>query len=86
MRNLDTVLDTVCATGKTYREEIPESTIDSLERYRINGIPTGSFLRAFMSGDLFAMAITDAATLTTTIELPQWQFGKPQQIEATLFP
>lgn len=53
MRNLEAILDTRCATGRTYREEIPPYTIESLERYRVHGIPTSDFLRCFMAGDLF---------------------------------
>lgn len=35
---------------------------------------------------ILLLAFADAATPTPSIELPRWQFGKPQAIEATLFP
>lgn len=42
----------------------------------------------FLIGVFYVLlvAFADAATPTATIELPQWQFGKPHKIETTLFP
>lgn len=39
--------------------DVPDNTIDSLIRYVNNGIPTGSFLEAVLSNDLFT-AVTRA--------------------------
>lgn len=43
---------------------IPEVTMGALERYVLQGIPTGSFLEAVLSNDLFdAMARADACNM-----------------------
>jgi len=50
--------------GGTYAEEIPEHLLDALLRYGQKRIPTGGFLRAVLSNDLFeAVARADENSL-----------------------
>lgn len=44
--------DTVCATGKPYREVLPMHTYRALMRYAVLGIPTGDFLYGFLTCNL----------------------------------
>ena len=72
---------------------IPDSTMDSLKRYIEDGVPTGDFLRAVLSNDLFeACGRADdfnAAALWHIVawiynEAPRQCHGSPEAVDSWL--
>ncbi|MDQ3295108.1 MAG: hypothetical protein M3619_00800 [Myxococcota bacterium] len=55
-------------TNEEWARLIPSHLRESLDRYRIHGIPTGGCLRAVLAGDLFAAF--ESADPTTTAAMP----------------
>lgn len=74
-------------------ERIPRSTLDSLQRYVEQGIPTGDFLRAVLSNDLMeALGRADEFNRAAIFEICQYIYnemphsshGSPEQVTAWL--
>lgn len=73
----------------TEYQNIPQQTIDSLERYKQHHIPTGGFLRCVLTNDLFgAIGKADVGNryaiyeicLYIYNELPVKSWGSEQQV------
>jgi len=73
--------------------EIPSQLVESLERYRDQGVPTGGFLEAVLSNDLKeAFGRADPFSRAAMFEIVSWCYnempsaawGSPERVEAWL--